>query len=44
MTKSAIQELIWDLRNQQANCTPSERAEIQREIERLYRLLDSIQA
>lgn len=40
MSKQDIQERIFDLRSEQANCTPAERQRIQREIEYLYSLLD----
>jgi len=40
-TPQEIQEQIWDLRNDQANVTPAERAEIQEQIENLYKQLDS---
>jgi len=36
-----IQEQIWDLRNEQANVTPDERAQIQEQIEELYKQLDN---
>lgn len=42
MSANDIMERIFDLRNEQANCTPSERKNIQSEIERLYRILDNL--
>ena len=41
MNKEDIQEQIFDLRNEQSNCTPDERAEIQEQIESLYAELDN---
>ena len=41
MNKDDIQEQIFDLRNEQSNCTPDERAEIQEQIESLYAELDN---
>lgn len=41
MSRNDIMERIFDLRNEQSNCTPAERAAIQREIEQLYKLLDN---
>lgn len=42
MSASQIQDRIWELRSEQANCTVAERAAIQREIERLYAMLDRL--
>jgi hypothetical protein len=42
MSAQQIQEKIWDLRNQQANCTPEQRAAIQQIIARLYAILDKM--
>lgn len=42
MSRSEIQEYIWDLRNAQANASTSEeRAAIQREIEQLQRQMNT---
>ena len=41
MNKEDIQEQIFDLRNEQSNCTPDERAEIQEQIQALYEELDN---
>lgn len=40
MSAQQIQEKIFDLRNQQANCTPEERKALQAIITRLYAILD----
>lgn len=43
-TASDIQEKIWDLRNKQANCPSSERAQIQQWILKLQQIMDTLRS
>jgi hypothetical protein len=39
--RDQVQEMIWALRNKQSECALSERAEIEKTIQRLYKILDA---